>query len=130
MKYMHKLVSKLASTRFVRSAMEEKADLSAFRQKPTLKVIAGVTAIALSYLIGWPLIALLTAAAVHYKEPAIALVGGPAAYGLSHLTFILGMYLAGARYSWIFLRWLTRVAMYKLLKRFPKALPPNGSPSG
>jgi hypothetical protein len=126
---MHKLVAKLASMRFVQRAMEEKADLSAFRQKPSARVVAGVTAIALSYLIGWPLIALLTTAAVYYEEPFIALIGGPAAYGLSHLTFILGMYLAGARYSWIFLRWLTRVAMHKLLKRYPQVLPPDGAPS-
>lgn len=126
---MHKLIAKLASIGFVRSAMEEKADLSAFKQKPTARVIAGVTAIALSYLIGWPLIALLTTAAVYYEQPYIALLGGPAAYGLSHLTFILGMYLAGARYSWIFLRWLTRIAMHKLLKRYPQALPPKDSPS-
>lgn len=125
---MHKLIAKLASIGFVRSAMEEKADLSAFKQKPTARVIAGVTAIALSYLIGWPLIALLTTAAVYYEQPYIALLGGPAAYGLSHLTFILGMYLAGARYSWIFLRWLTRIAMHKLLKRYPQALPPKDSP--
>lgn len=128
-KCMHKLVTKLASIGFVRRAMEDKADLSAFRQKPTARVIAGVTAIALSYLIGWPLIALLTTAAVYYEEPFIALIGGPAAYGLSHLTFIFGMYLAGARYSWIFLRWLTRVAMHKLQKRYPPVLPPNESPS-
>ena len=128
-KCMHKLVTKLASIGFVRRAMEDKADLSAFRQKPTARVIAGVTAIALSYLIGWPLIALLTTAAVYYEEPFIALVGGPVAYGLSHLTFILGMYLAGARYSWIFLRWLTRVGMHKLLKRYPQVLPPDGAPS-
>jgi hypothetical protein len=36
---------------------------------------------------------------------------------------MLGMYLAGARYSWIFLRWLTRVAMLKLFKRYPDAAP-------
>lgn len=126
---MHKLVAKLASFRFVRSALEEEADLSAFRQKPSARVIAGVTAIALSYLIGWPLIALLTSAAVYYEQPYIILIGGPAAYGLSHLTFILGMYLAGARYSWIFLRWLTRMAIHNLLKKYPQTMPPKGSPS-
>jgi hypothetical protein len=42
-------------------------------------------------------------------------VGGPLTYGLSHLVFLLGMYLCGAVYSLIFLRWLTRVSMEKLL---------------
>lgn len=124
---MHKWVSKLASIRFIRSALEEEADLSAFKKKPDAKVIVGVSAILLSYVIGWPLVALLTAAAVYYNQPYIALIGGPAAYGLSHLTFLFGMYLAGARYSWIFLRWLTRVAMLKLLKKFPASLPTDGS---
>ncbi len=126
---MQRLVAKLASTRFVRNVMEEEADLSAFKQKPSVKVVLGVGAIALSYAIGWPLIALLGALSVYYQEPIIVLLGGPAAYGLSHLTFILGMYLAGARYSWIFLRWLTRITMLKLLKRFPNATPPGSFPN-
>ncbi len=126
---MQKLVAKLASTRFVRNAMEEEADLSAFKQKPSVRVVLGVGAIALSYVIGWPLIALLGALSVYYQEPIIVLLGGPAAYGLSHLTFILGMYLAGARYSWIFLRWLTRITMLKLLKRFPGSAPPDSFPN-
>jgi hypothetical protein len=54
----------------------------------------------------------------------IAVVGGPVAYVLSHLVFLLGMYLAGAYYSYIFLRWLTRVTMLKLLKLFPNSAPP------
>ena len=125
---MRKLVAKLASTRFVRNAIEDEADLSAFKRKPSLRVVLGVGAIALSYVIGWPLIALLGTLSVYFQEPLIVLLGGPAAYGLSHLTFMLGMYLAGARYSWIFLRWLTRVAMLKLLKRYPDALPQGSSP--
>jgi hypothetical protein len=27
------------------------------------------------------------------------------------------MYLAGMRYTWIFLRWLTRITMVKLMKK-------------
>jgi len=118
------VVAKLAATEFVRSAMAENADLSAFKQKPTLKVVLGVSAIGFSYVIGWPLITLLGTLAVYYKRPAFVLLGGPMAYGLSHLVFLLGMYLAGARYSWIFLRWLTRVAMLKLFNHYPDAVPP------
>jgi len=109
---------------FVRNALAENADLSAFKGKPSAAVVLGVSAILGSYVICWPLIALLGAAAVHFERPVIVLVGGPLAYGLSHLVFMLGMYLAGARYSWIFLRWLTRVAMLKLFKRYPDAAPP------
>ncbi|MFZ1986941.1 MAG: hypothetical protein WAU91_21190 [Desulfatitalea sp.] len=121
---INRAVAKIAATRFVRAALAENADLSAFKGKPSLKVILGVAAIVVSYIIGWPAVALLGALAVYYQRPAIVLVGGPLIYGLSHLMFLLGMYLAGARYSWIFLRWLTRVTMLKLFKRYPDAAPP------
>lgn len=121
---MRKLVVKLAAMPFVRKALADNADLSAFKGKPNLKTVLGVSAILFSYLICWPFITLLSALAVYYERPAIILVGGPLAYGLSHLVFLLGMYLAGAYYSWIFLRWLTRVTMLKLFKLYPNAVPP------
>lgn len=121
---MKKLVVKLAAAPFVRKALEENADLNAFKGKPSLDVILGVSAIVISFVICWPLITLLGAAAVYYKRSAIVLVGGPLAYGFSHLVFMLGMYLAGARYSMIFLRWLTRATMLKLFERYPDAAPP------
>ncbi len=121
---MQKLVAKLAAMPFVRKALEENADLSAFKGQPSLEVVLGVSAIIVSYVICWPLITLLSAAAVYYQRAAIIVVGGPSAYVLSHLVFMLGMYLAGARYSLIFLRWLARVTMLKLFKRYPDAAPP------
>ena len=108
--------------------MVEKADLRAFRRRPDLRVISGVTAIALSYLIAWPLIALLGIAAVHYGNAAIVVVGGPVAYGLSHLVFLLGMYLAGATYSRIFLRWAVGRGMTRLMARYGLPLPTPSLP--
>lgn len=108
-------ILKIGRSRFVRTAIEEQADLSAFKGKPTPMVIAGVFAIGLSYVIGWPAVAALGVLAVKLDEPWIALVGGPLTYGLSHLVFLLGMYLSGAVYSMIFLRWLTRISMERLL---------------
>jgi hypothetical protein len=108
-------IRKIAQTGFVRSAMEEEADLSAFRQRPSLRVVAGLSAIGFSYLIGWPAIAALGLLAIKLDSPWLVVIGGPVMYGLSHLVFLLGMYLAGALYSWIFLRWATRKAMEKLL---------------
>jgi hypothetical protein len=122
------LVRRLARIRFVRTAMAENADLSAFKARPDFRVIAGVSAIAFSYVIGWPLISLLGGAAVHYRNAAIAVVGGPAVYGLSHLVFLLGMYLAGARYSHIFLKWATRVAVQRLMLRYGLPLPAPALP--
>lgn len=108
-------IHKIATTDFVRSAIAEQADLSAFKEKPNLRIIAGVFAIAFSYVIGWPAIAGLGMLAAKYRQPLIVVVGGPVTYGLSHLVFLLGMYLAGAVYSLIFLRWITRITMEKLL---------------
>ena len=113
--WMRRRVLQLAATAYVRRAIEEQSDLNAFKQRPSLRVVTGVGAILFSYVIGWPLIAALGAVSIHLNRPLIVAVGGPVAYGLSHLVFLLGMYLAGAEYSMIFLRWATRVAVVKLL---------------
>jgi hypothetical protein len=116
--WMRIKVQRLAATAYVQRAIEDQADLSAFKERPTLRVVAGVGAIMFSYVIGWPLITVLGAVSIHLNQPLIVAVGGPAAYGLSHLVFLLGMYLAGAEYSMIFLRWATRMAVVKLLDRY------------
>lgn len=108
-------ILKIAETGFVRSAIEEQADLSAFKEKPTFMVLAGVFAIAFSFVIGWPVVAALGIVSVKLHNPWIAAVGGPLTYGFSHLVFLFGMYLSGATYSIIFVRWLTRVSMERLL---------------
>jgi hypothetical protein len=110
-----KSIHKIAATSFVRAAIDDQADLEAFKEKPTPRIIAGLLAILGSYVIGWPAIAALGFLAVRLHEPWIVVVGGPATYGLSHLVFLLGMYLCGGTYSLIFLRWLTRISMEKLL---------------
>jgi hypothetical protein len=108
-------ILQLAEIDFVRSAIEERADLSAFKGRPSLRVLVGVSAIVLSYVIGWPAVAVIGFFSVRLHEPWLATIGCPLVYGLSHIVFLLGMYLAGATYSMIFLRWLTRVSMEKLL---------------
>ena len=109
------ILRKIAGTDFVRAAMEERADLSAFRQRPSVRIIVGISAIGVSYIIGWPAVGLLGAISIYLNKPLIVMIGGPLTYGLSHLVFIVGMYLAGAQYARIFLRWATRVAMEKLI---------------
>lgn len=109
------LVKKFAETRFVREAVADRADLSAFKERPSPKVLAGIFAIGFSYLIGWPAVGALGTLSIYLGKPLIAVIGGPVTYGLSHLVFLLGMYLAGADYSKIFLRWAARVAAEKYL---------------
>ena len=113
--FYNKLLTKIAKTNFVRTAMAEQADLSAFKEKPSFAVIVGVTLIILGSLLGWPAVALLGILAVKMSEPLIAVIGGPLVYGFSYILFSLGMYFSGAEYSLIFLRWLIRVIMEKLL---------------
>ena len=110
-----KIIVSLAATTFVHAAMAERADLSAFGEKPTPRVLAGVGVIGLSFLLGWPAVAALGLLSFHLETPWIVVVGGPLIYGFSHLVFLLGMYLSGAVYSLIFCRWLVRVTMERCL---------------
>lgn len=112
-----KLLQRLAETDYARKAVEEQADLSAFQERPTLRVLLGLFFIGLSYVVGWPAISALGALAAYYREPLLIAIGGPLLYGLSHMVFLFGMYLSGAKYSKIFLRWATRVAAERWLNR-------------
>jgi hypothetical protein len=109
------IIKRIAETDYVRSAIESKADLSAFKEKPSIQVIVGVSAIVFSYVISWPAISALGAVAIYLKKPLLLLIGGPVLYGLSHLVFLFGMFLSGAKYTKIFLRWATRIAVEKLM---------------
>lgn len=116
MKAMYKkTLAKIAHTSFVQSAIEEQADLSAFKEKPSLAVITGVVLIIIASLLGWPAVTVLGIIAIKLNEPLIAVIGGPLVYGFSHLVFLLGMYFSGAEYSLIFGRWLVRVVIEKLI---------------
>ena len=76
-----------------------------------------MTAIGFSYIIGWPAIGALGILAVYFNRPWLVAVGGPVMYGLSHLVFLLGMYLAGYNYTKIFLRWAARVSVEKWMSK-------------
>jgi len=112
--FIARVVDRIADTPYARRAVEEKADLNAFKGKPSFRVLLGVFLIGFSYVIGWPAISALTALSVYFGEPLLALVGGPVMYGLSHLVFMAGMVLCGAKYSAIFMRWATRMLVEKL----------------
>ena len=113
------IIKRISETNYVRSAIADKADLSAFKEKPSMRVILGVSAICFSYIIGWPAISVLGALAIYLNRPWLIAIGGPLLYGVSHLVFLLGMYLAGYNYTKIFLRWATRVAVEKWMRKNP-----------
>lgn len=108
MTWNQRLARRLLANEFTRSAVLERADLSAFRGRPDTRVILGVSAIIISYPLGWPAVGLMASLAVIWQEPLVAAIGGPLVYGLSHLVFLGGMALAGATYTRIFLRWAVR----------------------
>ena len=113
------IIKRISETKYVRSAIEDKADLSAFKEKPSFRVILGVSSICFSYIIGWPAISVLGALAIYLNRPLLIAIGGPLLYGFSHLVFLLGMYLAGFNYTKIFLRWAARVAVEKWMSKNP-----------
>lgn len=110
---LEKIAAWAARTEFGRNAILEQADLGPFREKPTPRIIIGIFLMAFSYVIGWPAVAFFGVLAVWFGQPLIAIVGGPVIYGISHLVFYAGLYLAGARYTWVFLRWATRMFIEK-----------------
>ncbi|MFC1856855.1 hypothetical protein ACFL9U_02375 [Thermodesulfobacteriota bacterium] len=115
---MINIVKRIAETDYVRSAIKDKADLGSFKKKPSTRILLGISALVISYIIGWPAVSALGTISIYMKQPLIVVVGGPLTYGLSHLVFLLGMYLAGADYTKIFLRWATRVTVEKLLDKY------------
>lgn len=110
-------IKRIAETEYVRGTIEEKADLSAFKKKPSMRILLGISTIGFSYIIGWPAISAIGTLSIYLNEPLLLAIGGPLLYGFSHLVFLIGMYLAGAQYTKIFLRWATRTAMEKLTNK-------------
>ena len=114
----YRLGRRLARLPYVARARAERADLSAFQGRPSLRLVIGVGPIVLSFVICWPMISLCGILAVWWSDPRIVLIGGPAFYGLSWGVWSLGMLIAGfesAHYGNLFFRWLTRVGVERLL---------------
>lgn len=124
-----RLVQQIVQTAYVQSAIQENANLDSFKQKPTPRMIWGLVIIGVSYTIGWPMVGLLGMLAVYLDEPLVAIIGGPLTYGLSHLTFMLGAWLAGAEHARSFFRWATRVVVARLTKNTVPVQKPEDSKS-
>jgi peptidoglycan-N-acetylglucosamine deacetylase len=106
----------LASTAAGRKAIREKADLSAFKERPSKRFLTGVGLMLFSYVLGWPMVGLFSVLAAYFQNPGL-LIGGPLCYGFSHLVFLSGLYLAGRdslRYVEIFSLWSLRRLVERL----------------
>ena len=69
------IIKRIAETRYARSAIEDKADLSAFKKKPSVRIILGISAMGFSYIIGWPAISGLGAISIYLNKPWLLAIG-------------------------------------------------------
>jgi hypothetical protein len=115
-KSAYKLGLRLAQIGFIRKAIDEHANLDPFKKRPTFRILLGVFLIGFSFVMCWPAISALTGISIWLRSPWLIVIGGPALYILSHLCYIAGMALSGAEYSIIFLRWLVRIGVERLLQ--------------
>ena len=104
-----------ARKEYCRTAINEHADLSVFKEKLSGTVIIGLVLITISYLLGIPAVFIVGGIAAWLKSPILGVVGIPMIYGLSWLLLMLGIYLAGPKYGKALSRWATRIILEKIL---------------
>jgi peptidoglycan/xylan/chitin deacetylase (PgdA/CDA1 family) len=113
------LAKKLASTAYVRRAIEKQATLDAFKTSPSPRFLFGVGLVLFSYVLGWPMVGMFSVLSAYFQAPAL-LILGPAFYGFSHLVWMFGMYLAGRnciKYADAVLSWILCKAVERALNR-------------
>ncbi|MDJ0763003.1 MAG: hypothetical protein QNJ97_08455 [Myxococcota bacterium] len=116
MKIVRSLTKSIAKLGFVKKAIEDRADLSEIKGKPTAKFYIGIFLMAFSYLLGLPAIGVLSALSIYWKIPKLAIIGGPSLFIIAHAVFFAGVYLSGGKYLLVFFRWATRKTLEKLIK--------------
>jgi hypothetical protein len=109
-----KIARYLAKKKYIKEMMENPADLSEFKERPTPRLIAGLILMVLSFIIGWPAVVALSALAVWFKEPLIAIIGCPATYALSYVVFIIGAWMSRAPH---YMNTLTKYALQFFLRK-------------
>ena len=117
----------LARTKYCKTAIEDRADLTAIREKPTPSMIAGIVMIGFSYVIGLPAVIAMGVIAVWMKKPLVAVIGGPLIYAISTVIFIIGIKMVGKTYFHILSRWMVRVVLEKILGDDVRLLSESGS---
>jgi len=110
-----KMAQAIAKTKFATKAIHENNELNTFKKKPPGQFYFGIFLTVVSYIIGWPMIGLLGFLSLYWNEPLIIIIGGPLLFGLAHLAFLAGLYLAGGKYIMPVIRWTTRVTLKKLI---------------
>jgi peptidoglycan/xylan/chitin deacetylase (PgdA/CDA1 family) len=116
-KFWRFLARKIASTAYVRRAIEKQATLDACMISPSPRFLFGVGMVLFSFVIGWPMVALFGVLSAYSHAPALLLLGS-AFYGFSHLVWMFGMYLAGRnciKYADAVVSWILRKAVERVL---------------
>jgi ABC-type spermidine/putrescine transport system permease subunit II len=112
---LKKIAHYFARKSFCRKAIDEHADLSAFKEKLTRSMVVGLVLIVLSYAIGMPAVLAFSVLAASMGKPLIGIIGGALIYGISTLLFIVGIKMAGMKFFVAINRWLTRIILEKIL---------------
>ncbi len=114
----NKIRIRIAKTRFVYKLLANPVDLEIFKKKPSARFFSGLFVIGFSYIIGWPMVSVLAVLAVYFKKPLLFAIGSPITYGLSHLVFMLGAFIAGKDtivYMNVFAKWSATKGLQRLL---------------
>jgi hypothetical protein len=106
----------LSGKKYFQDILENPVDLSEFKEPMTPRLITGLSLMALSFILGWPMVAALGVLAVWYQEPLIAVIGGPTTYAFSYVVFFVGAWLSRApHYVGIVARYITQYFFRKLI---------------
>ena len=104
----------LVQKQFFQRILQEKLDLRCLKRKPTAREQFGIALVLFSYVIGWPAVAFFGFLSLYLKKPLVLIIGGPLAYGIAHVVFLVGMYMVGRDYATIFMKWSIKKACEKL----------------
>jgi len=96
--------------------LETQPEKALFREKPSASVCAGLFLIFFSYVVGWPAVGALGLLSMHFENPLLLGVGGPVVYGLSHLVFLAGIWLAGRRRVSACLHWVVKTVIERFMQ--------------
>ncbi len=127
--FMKKLAKRLMNSPFGQTALQHAPiDLSVFKQRPGPLLITGLILLAASYIVGWPMIAACSFVAIHFEDPLIFAIGGPALYGLSWLVFSVALIFIGKE-SYQHLHVLTEYLVVRLIEKHGEPDQLNSSPN-
>lgn len=108
------IARRIAATAWMKNAMSDEDAFQVFQERPAFQVYIGIALILFSYVLGWPAVGALGLLAYYTGEPLILAIGGPLTYGLSHLVFLAGLYIAGRRYAVALAQWASRKALARI----------------